>query len=82
MAIVPRLAFMPLSFALMMVIVNSEPVELPPGTTVADLVSRSPRERSACAVEVNRRVVPRKDHGSHVLRDGDRVELVTLVGGG
>ena len=36
----------------------------------------------AVAVEVNRDVVPKKRHGLTELSDGDRVELVTLVGGG
>lgn len=34
------------------------------------------------AVERNREVVPRAEHDSTELRDGDRIELVTFVGGG
>lgn len=34
------------------------------------------------AVEVNREVRPRADHAAVALREGDRVEIVTLVGGG
>ena len=34
------------------------------------------------AVELNLEVVPRAQHGDTVLRDGDRLEVVTLVGGG
>lgn len=34
------------------------------------------------AVELNRRVIPRADHATTFLLDGDRVEIVTLVGGG
>jgi len=34
------------------------------------------------AVELNRRVVPRAEHPTTVLVDGDRIEVVTLVGGG
>jgi sulfur carrier protein len=34
------------------------------------------------AVEVNLEVVPRGKHQTHVLRDGDRLEIVTFVGGG
>jgi thiazole synthase len=34
------------------------------------------------AVEVNRDVVPRARHPEHPLREGDTVEIVTLVGGG
>ena len=38
--------------------------------------------RAYVAVEVNLELVPRRRHAEHVLRDGDRVEVVTLVGGG
>jgi thiamine biosynthesis protein ThiS len=50
--------------------------------TVADLVRQMGLADSAVAVEVNRKVVPRKEHGQTSLQDGDVVEMVTLVGGG
>lgn len=34
------------------------------------------------AVEVNLSIVRKCDYGTHVLRDGDRVEIVNFVGGG
>jgi sulfur carrier protein len=34
------------------------------------------------AVEVNADVVPREHYTTHLVRDGDQVEVVTLVGGG
>ena len=34
------------------------------------------------AVEVNLELVPRQDHARHRLAEGDRLEIVTLVGGG
>ena len=34
------------------------------------------------AVEVNLQLVPRQRHAEHVLADNDRLEIVTLVGGG
>ena len=34
------------------------------------------------AVEINELIVPKADYDSCVLRDGDTVEIVTLVGGG
>jgi sulfur carrier protein len=34
------------------------------------------------AVEVNLELVPRARHARQQLADGDRVEVVTLVGGG
>jgi thiamine biosynthesis protein ThiS len=36
----------------------------------------------AVAVELNQRVVPKREHAEAVLREGDALELVTLVGGG
>jgi len=34
------------------------------------------------AVEVNEDVVPREEYGATIVAEGDRVEVVTLVGGG
>ncbi|MFN0131832.1 MAG: sulfur carrier protein ThiS [Phycisphaerales bacterium] len=66
----------------MKVIVNGESRELPHGTTVADLVRQAGLGTAACAAEVNGTLVPRRAHDDAHLADGDRVELVTLVGGG
>jgi thiamine biosynthesis protein ThiS len=52
------------------------------GTTVAHLVASLGLSGRPVAVEVNRRLVPRADHPTSELRDGDQVEVVTLVGGG
>ena len=34
------------------------------------------------AVEVNRAIVPRAKHESHVVSEGDTIEIVHFVGGG
>lgn len=62
--------------------VNGQPEEILPGMTLADLVRRHGLEGRACAAEVNRRLVTRRDHPTTTLACGDTVELVTLVGGG
>jgi sulfur carrier protein len=65
----------------MKVVVNGEPRELDEGATVAALVEAlgvAPH----VAVELNLEVVPRARHADTILRDGDRLEVVTLVGGG
>jgi sulfur carrier protein len=64
------------------VIVNGETHEIPPGTTVADLVVKLGLGGRPVAVERNRAVVPRASHAATPLADGDRLELVTFVGGG
>jgi sulfur carrier protein len=66
----------------MEITVNGQPHQVPEGTTVAQLIRLLELHRSACAAEVNAQLVPRRDHDSAQLASGDRVELVTLVGGG
>jgi sulfur carrier protein len=66
----------------MQVIVNSAPMELPPGVTVAGLLERLQVPRTRVAVEVNRLIVRRAQHPETVLNEGDEIEVVTLVGGG
>lgn len=66
----------------MKVTVNGEEREIEPGTTVRELVERLGLGSAACAVEVNRSLVPRCEHETAVIKEGDTVELVTLVGGG
>lgn len=62
--------------------INGTAAEAPPGETVGALLARLGLSGQPCAVEVNREVVPRREHDRRELRDGDAVELVTLVGGG
>lgn len=62
--------------------VNGQSKTLPDGTTLVQLVRDLGLEKNPIAVELNRRVVPRDRHGETRLADGDRLEIVTLVGGG
>jgi thiamine biosynthesis protein ThiS len=64
------------------VTVNGEAVQLPSGLTLAQLLERLSLDTARVAVEYNLRVVPRAEHGSLRLNHGDRLEIVTFVGGG
>lgn len=66
----------------MILTVNGNRRELADGETVAELLAALNLAGKLVAVEVNLQVVPRARHGEHRLADGDRVEIVTLVGGG
>ena len=66
----------------MQIYVNEEPREIETGATVAWLINRLELEPRFLAVERNRELVPRRDHAGCVLVEGDRLEIVTLVGGG
>jgi sulfur carrier protein len=66
----------------MQIIVNDQPRQTPAETTVAALLAELGFGGKPVAVEVNLRLVPRQRHAEHRLAAGDRVEIVTLVGGG
>ncbi len=66
----------------MTVTINGKPTAVGEGRTVADLIKDLGLQGQPCAAEVNREVVPRRQHGERTLSEGDVVELVTLVGGG
>jgi thiazole synthase len=62
--------------------INAEPRNFPSPLTVADLLRELGRDPKRLAVEVNEQVVRKDEQAARTLADGDRVEIVTLVGGG
>lgn len=64
------------------IVVNGEEREVRIGATVADLLADLGLTKGPVAVEVNREIVPRSRHAEQALASGDRVEIVTMVGGG
>jgi sulfur carrier protein len=64
------------------IVLNGEPRELAPETTVAALVRDLGLPADGIAVAVDRDVVPRSAHERTALRDGARVEVIRAVGGG
>lgn len=66
----------------MQVMVNGEPRELPDGSTVTTLLLSLGVDKGPVAVERNALIVPRAEHASTSLTDGDTLEVVQFVGGG
>jgi sulfur carrier protein len=65
-------------------LVNGTPRAVDPGTTVADLVAalgHDPGGRGVAAA-VNGEVVARSAWSSTAVGDGDRVEILSAIGGG
>ncbi len=56
--------------------------ETPPLASVADLARWLELPAFGSAVELNGEVVPRRDQAATSLKEGDRLEVVRLVGGG
>jgi sulfur carrier protein len=61
---------------------NGEAFELPDGETVAGLIDRLDLAERRVAVELNLDIVPRSQHPTTALREGDQVEVVHAIGGG
>ena len=61
---------------------NGESRTIHESWTIADLLAELKIENRYCAVERNCQVVPREQHAACRLQPGDRIEVVTLVGGG
>ena len=64
------------------IVVNDASHVVPEGTTVESLLGILGLKPRFLAVERNRQVVPKGEHPVTVLAEGDRIEIVTLVGGG
>ncbi|MFO0816114.1 MAG: sulfur carrier protein ThiS [Gemmatales bacterium] len=61
---------------------NGQPHSIPEGVTLRELLATLKHDPKRLAVEVNLELVPRARHEAQLLKDGDQVEIVTLVGGG
>jgi sulfur carrier protein len=66
----------------MQIIVNGQSRAVTDGTTLAELLTQLDLQANHVAVEINMELVPRAEHVAHRLADGDKLEVVTIVGGG
>jgi thiamine biosynthesis protein ThiS len=62
--------------------INGKAVELEQPTALPDYLQKLGVDARAVAVEHNGEIVERSSYASVTLRDGDRVEIVRMVGGG
>ncbi len=66
----------------MQIQLNGEETTLVDNSTTADLIAHLELTGKRLAVEVNHEIVPRSTFETHVLRAGDKVEIVHAIGGG
>jgi len=64
------------------ILLNGHPREIPPGATVASLLRELSLPATRVAVERNREIVRKPEYESTRIEAGDRLEIVTFVGGG
>ncbi len=63
-------------------VLNGEAREVSAGTLLLDLLGELGVDGQRIALERNREVVPRSEHGTLVIAQGDEFEIVQFVGGG
>jgi len=61
---------------------NGETREIPERTSAAMLLDSLGLAQRRLALEINREIVPRSRFDRHMIRPGDRVEIVHAIGGG
>lgn len=66
----------------MNIVVNGKAKSVDEGISISDLLSELELDPKFLAVERNEELVPRKNHSACLLNEDDRIEIVTLVGGG
>ena len=66
----------------MRLVVNGEEETVEESATLADLLGSFELDPRRVAIEVNEPLVRRALYAVTPLTDGDRIEIVTLVGGG
>lgn len=68
--------------AIVEISINGQPRCVADSITIAGLLEELRLADRHVAVEVNLELVPRRLHAQHGLAEGDRLEIVTLAGGG
>ncbi len=64
------------------VTLNGEARQIPPASSVADMLTGLGLDPAKIAVERNLAIVPRSAYGAVKVEEGDRFEIVHFIGGG
>ncbi len=62
--------------------VNGNTQNLPEACSLTSLLHLLELAEKCVAVEINDEVIPRSQHTTHVLAEGDRIEIIHAIGGG
>lgn len=64
------------------ILLNGEPFEVKPETTISGLLETLGLAGKRLAIEYNLEILPKSQHGETLLQAQDRVEIVHAIGGG
>ena len=66
----------------MNITLNGEAQQIDDGINLQQLIDQQDLAGKRIAVEVNLDIVPRSQFDSHILSEGDQIEIVHAIGGG
>lgn len=66
----------------MRITLNAQAIDLSAPISLAQLIERQGLARAACATEVNKTLIKKNQRTNTMLNEGDKIEIVSLVGGG
>ncbi|MBK3332813.1 sulfur carrier protein ThiS [Persephonella atlantica] len=66
----------------MKIVLNGEEKEVKENITIQELIKELGIKAPNYAVAVGMEVIPKSEYQTYRLKEGDRVEIVTFVGGG
>jgi len=66
----------------MNILLNNKPEKLFDGSTVKKLLENKNIKNKYYAVEINRKIIPKSEYKTYVIKDGDKIEIITAIGGG
>ncbi len=66
----------------MQITINSEKRTIDNNTTLAALLNELNIDAQRVAVELNMNIIDKSDYSKTILKDSDRLEIVSFIGGG
>ena len=64
------------------IIANGQPRDIPAGSTIADLLHALQIAHKRVVAQLDGEIVTRETFDQVILREGSKLELITMVGGG
>ena len=66
----------------MNILLNNNPEEFSERLTIKKLLEKKNIKSKYYAVEINKKIIPKSSYYKHALKEGDKIEIITAIGGG
>ena len=66
----------------MNIILNNESDEVHDGITIKELLDDKKIKTKYIAIEINKKIIPKSSYYKYELKEGDKIEIITAIGGG